>query len=256
MTTCRPTGRSRGWGRLVRQGLVYFAAIPALPMLVLLMTGRLVFFAVIGVIGSLRAWLQPPSDVSVSAPTLPFWLAWLAALATLACAIGVTFILLGATENWPAPKIWLARGSCLILGLLALLGAYRLALAGTRSLQIALARNLALLIAFELERLRAAADQRVRHVAGNPTQSPGPVEPLRVPEFLADRAEVRSLLGEPTEQALTALLHSLEEFNRAIVCRPPTEPGPVGDIRRQAGLLGDRLTGALRMLDPYLRGPA
>lgn len=253
MTTHRLPGKLGG---MVRLGLVYIAFVPVLPILALLTVGRVVFFTVIAILGSLRAWLLPPSDDAPSAATTPFWLAWLAALAILAAAIAAAVNLLAVAEDWPAPEIWLARGASAMLGLLALLAAYRLALAGTRSLQIALARNLALLIAFELERLRAAADQRVRHIGDHPSLPADSVEQLEVPGFMAERAEIRALLGEPTEQALTDLLLSMEEFNRTLAPQSPTRPTSVADIRRQAGLVCDRLAGAMQMLDPYLRGPA
>lgn len=222
------------WSRL-RTGI---AALLLMPMLLPLVAGRIVFFGVVDVVKAVRQIVLEISDMPLPsearARLLPFWAAWVMAVALLAGGLAGVVLVVKSTSQWEMDDQWIARGAAITLAFFAFYLAFRLALLGTAALQRALAHNLALLVSFELAELKAEAMERARilSVGGN---SPA----FRLPHFREEREDIAKLLGQPTEEALRRLLFSLEAFNNAIA----------GDDYRQAAV---RMNAKLIEVDIHL----
>jgi 4-hydroxy-2-oxoheptanedioate aldolase len=150
-----------------------------------------------------------------------FWMAWCVAVLLLGAAVVGFGYLFSISEDW-----WIGYriGGRILAGLIAawaIYDAHRMAVHGTAALQEVLAHNLATMVAAELERLKAATAERRRSLAA---KSSGFVAELgdeervclELPYCRFDNEDVRTLLGNPTEQALGAVLEAIEEYNRLI----------------------------------------
>lgn len=251
----RPLRRA---AEVLRPALFYVAFVAALPLLPLLVLGRLAFFGAIHLFMRVTGWLQPTQISEKRAPVLPFWLAWCVALLWVAAAIAGGVGIVSRTELWePLPQLT-ARGATFILAIGALFAAYRTALLGTQSLQRALAQNLAMLIAFELEQLRIEAERRAEllHAGSQIDLVMGATAELHVPGFFAEREEIRAAFGEPTERVLSELLQSLQNFNIALTNRPVQKSGLGGDVQAHLIAVYEHLGRAMQSLSPHLRRPA
>lgn len=252
---------NQGWRRVaeaLRPALFYVAFLLALPLLPMLVVGRLVFFGTIHLWERMMRWLQPSPASEGQAPVLPFWLAWFVALLWVAAAIAGSVGVVTRSEFWePMPQL-IVRGTTFILAMAALFAAYRTALLGTQSLQRALARNLAMLIAFELDQLRIEAERRTQilHAGNQIDLGLAATAELHVPGFFSEREEIRAAFGEPTERALSDLLQSLQNFNIALTSRPAQKAGLGGDVQAHLLAVYEHLGQAMQSLGPHLRRPA
>jgi 4-hydroxy-2-oxoheptanedioate aldolase len=150
-----------------------------------------------------------------------FWMAWCVAVLLLGIAVVGFGYLFSISEDW-----WVGYkiGGRILAGLAAawaIYDAHRMAVHGTVALQEVLAQNLATMVASELERLKAATDARRRSLAA---KGAGVVAALgdadriglELPTCRFDNEGVRTLLGNPTEQALGVVLEAIAEYNRLI----------------------------------------
>lgn len=229
-----PADSTSRWSRLRAEA----ATLLLMPLVLPLAAGRVVFFCALDIVKAVRQIMFEISDMPLPsqarARLLPFWAAWMMAVTMLAGGLaGVVFVVKN-TNQWEMDDQWVARGAAITLAFFAFYLAFRLALVGTAALQRALAHNLALLVSFELAELKAEAMERARILAvgGN---SPA----FRLPHFREEREDIAKLLGQPTEEALHRLLHSLEAFNSAIA----------GDDHRQAAI---RMHAQLMEVDMHL----
>jgi hypothetical protein len=248
--------QAHGGGRSWRRVLFYLGFAVTMPLVPALTLGRILFF------GGLDLWDRVTRRRPAAEPTLPwilpFWLAWIFAVLCVAAAIAASVLSIGLTEDWPRTDRWLARLLVALAALVALYVAYRSAMAGTRSLQRALVANMAMLIALELEELRLEAEQRAQmiHLGRAVGGMRGEAAGLPVPAFLAEREEIREMLGEPTERALTDLLYSLQNFNLAMAAGNHPLPQPRSDLPGHLATVCEHLGRAMQCLAPFLRRPA
>jgi 2-keto-3-deoxy-L-rhamnonate aldolase RhmA len=150
-----------------------------------------------------------------------FWTAWCVAVLLLGIAVVGFGYLFSISEDWSAGY---RIGGRILAGLIAtwaIYDAHRMAVHGTVALQEVLAQNLATMVATELERLKAATDARRRSLAAKGAgvvAALGDAERigLELPTCRFDNEGVRTLLGNPIEQALSAVLEAIEEYNRLI----------------------------------------
>jgi 2-keto-3-deoxy-L-rhamnonate aldolase RhmA len=150
-----------------------------------------------------------------------FWMAWCVAVLLLGIAVVGFGYLFSISEDW-----WIGYkiGGRILAGLIAawaIYDAHRMAVHGTVALQEVLAQNLATMVASELERLKAATDARRRSLAAKGSSLMAALCDeerigLELPTCRFDNEGVRTLLGNPTEQALGAVLEAIEEYNRLI----------------------------------------
>lgn len=198
-----------------------------------------------------------------------FWIAWCAAVSLIVVAVTVTAWVLSVTESWPLLPFLVARALCVVIGLVAFVGAFRLALLGTVALRHLLAQNLAIVIAMELDDLRQA--MQVRAVALADGGAAGAEQMLdtklwrsaelqRFPKLLGDRDEVRKLLGKATEHTLEQVLISLRAYHDTVV--EADLDGVRGadsmerarrDVWRQIAVVQDRIAQAANAVAPFCR---
>jgi hypothetical protein len=153
-----------------------------------------------------------------------FWTAWGLAFFVIAAAVATVAWLLSISETWQLVPFFLIRALCIIIGLIAFVGAFRLGLMGTVSLRVLLAQNLAIVITMELDDLRLAMQTRAIALGERPVAPDQALdakdwqltELQKYPALLGDRAEVRKLLGKATEHALEQILVSLHQYNDAV----------------------------------------
>jgi hypothetical protein len=218
------------------------------PILLPLVVGRLAFFGVLDVAMAVRQIVLEIRDMPMPRPgrprLLPFWVAWVMAVALLAGGLAGAVLVVKQTGPWGNDDEWVARGAAIALALLAFYLAFRLALVGTAALQRALAHNLALLVSFELAELKAETKARAEILAAG-----GNSPAFQLPFFREEREDIAKLLGEPTEEALRRLLFSLEAFNRATVADGQRQ----GSTRMRARLadVDLHLGRALSAIDPF-----
>jgi|JI9StandDraft_2_1071091.scaffolds.fasta_scaffold149117_2 hypothetical protein len=246
----------RGWRRLL-QYAAFFLVLPLLPILVL---GRILFFATIDFCVVLRAWWRRPdpeiSQESSKEPVLPFWLAWLMALALVAAAIATTLWGFALAGDIAGPAQLIVQSLIVLIALGLLLSAYRAALSGSRALQRALVHNFALLIAYELDWLRGEAERQTALLDIGRGLAPLHVSSLeiRVPGCLEDREEIRNIFGTPTEEALSHLLASLKAYNMALAIGiADTAQSPGADMAARLAAVHLHLRRAFQILGPHLR---
>lgn len=239
----------------MKRVMFYLAFVAAMPLVPILVAGRIAFFGGWALWEVACAWARPVFPPRVQPRVWPFWLAWFVAILCLAAAIAGVVVALRMTADWPNDRQWTAFGLAGLFSIGALFMAYRAALAGTRSLQRALAGNLAMLVAFELDQLRCAAEQRAQliHVASQVAGVDAVAARLPVPAFFAEREEIRHLLGEPTERVLVDLLNSLHGFNLALAAGDRPLRVPRSDLEGHLSVVSTHLGRALSSLAPYLR---
>jgi len=234
------------WRRFLTSGL----CVLALPVFLGLLIGRLLFFGMLRMIEAARQAVLEIRDLPMSrqsqVPLLPFWAAWIMAIALLAASFAGSIAVVAQTRDWSLQDQIITRGAVAGLALLAFYLAYRLALYGTAALQRALAQNLALLIAFELAELRSEAEARALVLtSARPSLSPA----FRLPNFYDEREDIVKLLGRPTEQALERLLHSLENFNN--IAADDLDQHAEARLRHHLSAVYDCLNHAMRSIDPF-----
>lgn len=190
------------------------AVIMLFPIIVLLMIGRIVFFATLSIPNTVQSGILAIvnifSSFRLKSQLMPFWMAWAMAIIILALSLAGTMIVVRVTEDWTLDDKLLVRGATATLALGIFYLAFRFALHGTKALQHVLTRNLAMLISFELAELRAEAKQRAQIVANG-----GEAPIFRLPYFKSEQEDINRLLGQSTEAALHGVLQSLEAFNNA-----------------------------------------
>jgi hypothetical protein len=250
--------RRRKISDVLRPALFCVAFVLALPMLPLLVAGRLLFFGAVYLWTLMMRWLRPSPAPEGLTPVLPFWVAWFIALLWVAAAIAGSVGVVTNTDAWePLPQL-IARTAVVLGAIAALFAAYRTALLGTQALQRALAQNLAMLIAFELEQLRLEAERRTQllHAGSQIDLALVATAELDVPGFFTEREEIRAAFGEPTERVLSDLLQSLQNFNIALTSRPVQKSGLGGDVQAHLMAIYEHLGRAMQYLGPHLRRPA
>lgn len=246
----------RGWRRL----LGYAAFLLVLPLLPVLVLGRILFFAAIDFCILLRGWWRRPDPEvgpeTSKEPVLPFWLAWLMALALVAAAIGTTLWGFALAGDYVGPVQNITQSLIVVAALGLLFGAYRAALSGSRALQRALVHNFALLIAYELDWLRSEAERQTAYLDVGRGLAPLLASSLeiRVPGCLEDREEIRNIFGTPTEEALSHLLASLKAYNMALAVGNADATQPAGaDMAARLAAVHLHIRRAFLVLGPYLR---
>lgn len=242
--------------RDMRRLRYYAAFLLVMPLLPLLILGRIVFFTGIDLWFALRQGLQKPAEGSLREPVLPFWLAWLMAVSLLAAAIAAILLGFAATDDWAGRDLILGRSGAILVAFAMLFGAYRSALAGTRSLQRALVHNFALLVAYELDQLRSAAERQAEYLDAGWGLAPIHISSLeiRVPGCLEDREEIRNIFDSPTEAALSDLLASLKAYNLALAAGATDSARPrERDLAGRLAEVHQHLRRSLQILAPHLR---
>lgn len=198
-----------------------------------------------------------------------FWFAWGAAISLIVVAVAATAWVLSVSESWSLLPFVIARILCVIIGLMAFVGAFRLALLGTVALRHLLARNLAIVIAMELGDLRQAMQMRAVALADGGVVAAEQVldtklwrsaEPQRFPTLLGNRDEVRKLLGKATEHTLEQVLISLRAYHDTVleadldgVRGPDSRERARRDVWRQIGVVQDRIAQATNAVAPFCR---
>jgi len=222
------------------------------PILLPLVVGRLAFFGMLDVALAVRQIILEIRDMPMPRPAqtrlLPFWVAWMMAVALLAGGLAGTVLVVKHTGQWDNADQWVTRGAASALALFAFYLAFRLALVGTAALQRALAHNLALLVSFELAELKAETMARAEILAAG-----GNSPAFRLPFFREEREDIAKLLGEPTEAALRRLLFSLEAFNSATVAADQRQTAM--RMRARLAEVDLHLGRAFLAIDPFCQRP-
>lgn len=242
----------RGRRRLLHYA-AFFLVLPLLPVLVL---GRVLFFATIDLWLMLRTWWRRPAQEGRRETVLPFWFAWLMALTLVAAAIATTLGGFAFAGDHVGAVQMSVQAFVVLVATGLLFGAYRVALFGTRVLQRALVHNFAMLIAYELDWLRGEAERQTAYLDIGRGLTPLHVSSMeiRVPGCLEDREEIRNIFGTPTEEALSHLLASLKAYNMALAVGAIDAAQPQGaDMAARLAAVHLRLGDAFRILGPHLR---
>lgn len=239
-----PANSNLLWRRLMAGA----AAFLLTPVVITLAICRTIFFAVIHLLGVMRQIVLVIHERMIprrkQARLLPFWVAWALAVMLLAGGFAGITLVIGKTSDWSSWDQWITRGAVIMLALCAFYLAFRLALHGTAALQRALAHNLAMLISFELAELLSEAEQRAQILA-----TKGELPAFRLPYFQDEREDIARLLGQPTEEALRCLLHSLEAFNASALAENHRRAS--NRLIGQLADIDDQLGRAMSAIDPF-----